>query len=1005
MTRDEYIIYLADKVASGEIDYRRIRKELHRQGLNEPQTRSMIKLIDHEVLSRSVAKIIRKRQNSYTIVGIILTMTGFITSIILIGFGPLVYFIGYGPFATGLGLIVAGRRSHLHSYVARRHRVVRSFRNQLLILFSILIPFYAFAQDALWGKFLDSHHGGVAMENRALPTGEVLLFGYYSGIMSLGNQVLEPKYDNHGSYIIKLANDGSLISVTQIDGKSVYVENASIDSQGDLLVVGRIFESIEFDGQLYEDQSESASYHSSFIAKYGGDGTPRWIRIFSNSDYTSLAVDENDDIYIISTQMMDYYHTSSYLRKFNTHGDLLFENVFLQESEAQSYPRCIAVQNNGEVIVGGMVYGSGDIFGSLTYTGNSRGVYIAGFNSDGSVKWAKSLGETAYNNADISDVIFDDNGSFYVAGGLPNNMVLAKYDAQGSLQWCKKSLPQSFTSSYLCKGTDGSIFLATNFYDKAEIDGHILSATPDSNTVLNAPNVAVIKFDEVGNVLGFQQFKPYIVNIVTSISVNPFNEVFISGFSDAPSIEVGIVNITSPDDTQANLGDGYVIKFDGKALDAPSFQILAKEICAKESATFSANFNTSDIKNILWDFGDSGNQNTSNQITPIHKYTKSGLYKIRAVVVDTNNRNWYASLVFEVFETPLVELGSDFTLCEGQTNRIEAGTDNGWTYTWQDASVNAYLDINNAGKYWVAVTNGYCTASDTIRVTNMTAPYVIIGDKILCPGEVYPVDLSAINSSILWNDGSTSPVRNIDMQGDYIVTASNECGSTEARFTVVKFAPLDISIDDGTICQGQAYTVDLSDVPATFVWSTGGNENVKDFFDEGTFTVQATGFCEIKSTTFNVSVIEPFDFDLGNDRYLCAQSQPIALQASIPNAEYRWSNGSTADAITISQPGNYWLEVTTSCHTARDTIEIKGNPLTEMTLPNIITPNGDPQNEYFIVDDSMKDTPLLIFNRWGERVYSSDHYQNNWNAENLMNSVYYYVMPEFCLKGWIHVVR
>lgn len=131
MTRAEYIIYLAEKVASGEIDFSRVRKELQRHRLNERETRSMIKLIDSEVRSTIVAQARRQRQNSYTMVGSLMAIAGFITSISFMGMGPVVYYIGYAPFATGLGLIAAGRRPDLQSFGSRRRRFHTSFRNRL----------------------------------------------------------------------------------------------------------------------------------------------------------------------------------------------------------------------------------------------------------------------------------------------------------------------------------------------------------------------------------------------------------------------------------------------------------------------------------------------------------------------------------------------------------------------------------------------------------------------------------------------------------------------------------------------------------------------------------------------------------------------------------------------------------------------------------------------------------------------------------------------------------
>jgi hypothetical protein len=131
MTRDEYIICLADKVASEEIDFSHVRKELKRHGLNEADTKSMIRLIDDEVQGRAVEKAKRGRRNSYVLVGTLMTIAGLICIISFMGAGPLVYFIGYGPFTTGIGLLVAGRRAYSGTLRIRNQRVAGSFRSRL----------------------------------------------------------------------------------------------------------------------------------------------------------------------------------------------------------------------------------------------------------------------------------------------------------------------------------------------------------------------------------------------------------------------------------------------------------------------------------------------------------------------------------------------------------------------------------------------------------------------------------------------------------------------------------------------------------------------------------------------------------------------------------------------------------------------------------------------------------------------------------------------------------
>ncbi|MDO7847845.1 gliding motility-associated C-terminal domain-containing protein [Hymenobacter sp. M29] len=79
----------------------------------------------------------------------------------------------------------------------------------------------------------------------------------------------------------------------------------------------------------------------------------------------------------------------------------------------------------------------------------------------------------------------------------------------------------------------------------------------------------------------------------------------------------------------------------------------------------------------------------------------------------------------------------------------------------------------------------------------------------------------------------------------------------------------------------------------------------------------------------------------------------------------------------------------------------------ERKIPNIITPNGDTQNQFFRLGP---DCPprLQIFSRWGQQVLDAPAYRDDWKAEGQPDGVYYYLLtyPDgHRLKGWVEVVR
>lgn len=81
-----------------------------------------------------------------------------------------------------------------------------------------------------------------------------------------------------------------------------------------------------------------------------------------------------------------------------------------------------------------------------------------------------------------------------------------------------------------------------------------------------------------------------------------------------------------------------------------------------------------------------------------------------------------------------------------------------------------------------------------------------------------------------------------------------------------------------------------------------------------------------------------------------------------------------------------------------------------ITIPNIITPNGDLQNEYFTLKGlTPSDWHLNIFDRWGKQVYEQARYDNNWNAAGQASGVYYYMLSNEATgeryQGWVEVQR
>ena len=87
-----------------------------------------------------------------------------------------------------------------------------------------------------------------------------------------------------------------------------------------------------------------------------------------------------------------------------------------------------------------------------------------------------------------------------------------------------------------------------------------------------------------------------------------------------------------------------------------------------------------------------------------------------------------------------------------------------------------------------------------------------------------------------------------------------------------------------------------------------------------------------------------------------------------------------------------------------DTLQIKVEILCEsLTIMSGFTPDGDGENDTFTIlgVQNYPNNSLLIFNKWGEQIYSKNNYSNDWSGgENegknyaSEDSVYYYVFED-----------
>jgi gliding motility-associated-like protein len=95
--------------------------------------------------------------------------------------------------------------------------------------------------------------------------------------------------------------------------------------------------------------------------------------------------------------------------------------------------------------------------------------------------------------------------------------------------------------------------------------------------------------------------------------------------------------------------------------------------------------------------------------------------------------------------------------------------------------------------------------------------------------------------------------------------------------------------------------------------------------------------------------------------------------------------------------GNYNVKVVTtdSSYTSESNYVICSQPEPPIIIiPNVLTPNGDGSNDIFVIRNLLvyDYRKIVIFNRWGKAVYTSEGYNNDWDGKGVSDGVYFVVV-------------
>jgi gliding motility-associated-like protein len=276
-----------------------------------------------------------------------------------------------------------------------------------------------------------------------------------------------------------------------------------------------------------------------------------------------------------------------------------------------------------------------------------------------------------------------------------------------------------------------------------------------------------------------------------------------------------------------------------------------------------------------------------------------------------------------------------------------------------------------------------------VLVTVHPAPRIDLGaDTSICNGDSKTLNAGAGFTQYLWNTAATSQQIVAATAGQFSVIATdvNGCRAKDTlSILAVHPTPLVSLSNDTLLCSGTAMMLDAGAGQQSYLWQDGSSNQTLSVTAIGTYWVRVTSFNNcFASDTAQVKrmVPAPAGFII-SDTGICRAATTI-LQPNQAFANYLWSTGETANSITVSLPGNYWLEVINSngCK-ARESIVVKTKDcVNRIFFPNAFTPNADGRNDIFKsnVSGVLANYYLAVYNRYGQLVFSTKDFTEGWSG-------------------------
>ena len=399
--------------------------------------------------------------------------------------------------------------------------------------------------------------------------------------------------------------------------------------------------------------------------------------------------------------------------------------------------------------------------------------------------------------------------------------------------------------------------------------------------------------------------------------------------------------------------------------------------------------------------------------------------------------NWYFML--DDIELRIVDT-ADFTadkkiFCDSSFVNFSITKPNATEFLWKfpgaepDSIFNYGLRpirYNKSGKYDVILIS-YGICQDTVIKKNFIE-VIASGEKIdliqddniiICKSE-NTIIRTLKNRKVLWSNGLLSDSLKVNTSGMYTCKFYTGCDTIYDTAYVQFYPKIEFKADKTNFCDSGVVNFSIinptnsftcfwlldggipktsnSESPQNIQYRTGGNFDVKLIVDRPCpDTITKSNFIQVIKKLSDRNLVEPSYIEK-------CDYETIEVKTK-NNVSVQWINGQVSPSIQITKEGTYTCSYINFCDTIVDSflVTFRAECPCEVFLPNSFSPNNDQLNDHFSLNGYAENLRLNIYNRVGEKVFSSTDNNFRWDGkykgEMVSSGVFIYTLSYTnCLK-------